>query len=122
MSWPAFFRTVLLASAVAGAATVMDAAQATERPRDLIYADSYGNLVIYSRAGYKRIIVGQGHLASELNAYANDGAEEPRVVRRHDGEAGADCYYPPYLWKGRSYMYGLSEGEIPQPPLVCSRQ
>jgi hypothetical protein len=27
-----------------------------------------------------------------------------------------DCYRPPHLWKGRSYMYGLPDGEVPQAP------
>ncbi len=36
---------------------------------DRIYADSFGNLIVHSRTGYKRIVVGQGHLAGELAAY-----------------------------------------------------
>jgi hypothetical protein len=26
----------------------------------------------------------------------------------------SDCYRPPVLVKGRSYMYGLSDGEMPE--------
>ena len=36
---------------------------------DRVYADSFGNLVIHSRSGYKRIVVGAGHLAEELAGY-----------------------------------------------------
>ena len=87
---------------------------------DHIYADSFGNLVIQSPNGYKRIIVGQGHLAKSLRKY--EGVSDSAVYNR-DGaydsygyaEPG-DCYRPPHLWKGRSYMYGLPDGEIPQAP------
>ena len=41
-------------------------ASAWSRYRDHIYADLFGNLVIQSPSGYKRIIVGQGHLAKKL--------------------------------------------------------
>lgn len=95
-------------------------ASAGERLRDRIYADSYGNLVIYSRAGYKRIIVGQGHLAEELAGYS-DAGDEPSVITA-DGDDGGywrDCYRPPVLIKGRSYMYGLADGELPQPAGSC---
>jgi len=33
------------------------AADAASRYRDHVYADSFGNLIVYSRAGYKRIVV-----------------------------------------------------------------
>ena len=32
-----------------------------------------------------------------------------------------DCHRPPYLFKGRSYMYGLPDGVIPQAPLPIGR-
>ena len=42
------------------------------------------------------------------------------VVYLDDDENGyrtyRDCYRPPYLFKGRSYMYGLPDGVIPQAP------
>ncbi|MEQ9181500.1 MAG: hypothetical protein RIF44_22705, partial [Nitratireductor sp.] len=41
---------------------------------DRVYADSFGNLVIRSPSGYKRIVVGQGHLAKELGEYSRAGA------------------------------------------------
>jgi hypothetical protein len=80
-----------------------------------VYDDSYGNLVIISPSGYKRIVVGMGHLAAELE---RDRAPEVVYLDRHGG-IGIRCHTPPVLWKGRSYMYGLAEGEIPTPPRVC---
>ena len=97
-------------------------ALAWSRFHDHIYADSFGNLVVQSPNGYKRIVVGQGHLAKKLSRYERGG--EPSVVYL-DEEADAapdsyrgyrDCYRPPHLFKGRSYMYGLPDGEIPQAP------
>jgi hypothetical protein len=93
-------------------ATQAGSAQAAER--DQVYADNYGNLVIESVTGYKRILVGEGHQAQRLAAYVSAG--EPKVVYA-DGEdrdvASRDCWRPPVLVKGRSYMYGFDEGEIP---------
>ena len=47
------------------AMTVFSAADALawSRFHDYVYANSFGNLVIQSPNGYKRIVVGQGHLA-----------------------------------------------------------
>lgn len=121
MSWAKILQVVSLAAMAAGISGVAGGAQAAERQTDRIYADSFGNLVIVSRAGFKRIVVGQGHLASELNAYSNGGADEPKVVR--GGEyPKTSCYQAPYFWKGRSYMYGFSEGVIPQPPVTCTTE
>jgi len=78
---------------------------------DRVHADSFGNLVVYSSAGYKRIIVGQGHLARELSNYTRGDSEI--AYSGYDGVRQADCYRPPVLVKGRSYMYGLDQGEIP---------
>ncbi len=87
-------------------------AEAGLRHHDRVYADSFGNLVIDSAAGYKRIIVGEGKLAKQLSEYT--GAGQPAVVYDESDEAGAPgCYQPPVLVKGRSYMYGLSDGEMP---------
>ncbi len=85
-------------------------ASAGSRHHDRVYADSFGNLVIESTAGYKRIVVGEGELAKELAAYI--GAAEPKVVYADD-YGHQDCYRPPVFVKGRSYMYGLSDGEMP---------
>lgn len=82
--------------------------------RDRVYADSFGNLVIESAAGYKRILVGEGKLAKELSDYT--GAGQPSVVYENESDdvSGRDCYRPPVFVKGRSYMYGLSDGEMPE--------
>ena len=87
--------------------------------QDRVYADSFGNLVVEGAAGYKRIVVGQGHSARELAAYM--GATGPKVIYldQQGDQAERHCYRPPMLLKGRSYMYGFSEGEIPQPGLRC---
>lgn len=78
---------------------------------DRVHADSFGNLVVDSAAGYKRIIVGQGHHARELSQYMQaDGAQ---VVYLGEAERPADCFRPPVLVKGRSYMYGFDQGVIP---------
>lgn len=88
------------------------------RYHDHVYADSFGNLVIQSPSGYKRIVVGQGHLAKQLSRYERTGDSD--VVYLDEDGAGdrvyRDCYRPPHIWKGRSYMYGLPDGVIPQAP------
>ncbi|MET2832446.1 hypothetical protein [Mesorhizobium shangrilense] len=84
------------------------------RHQDRVYADSFGNLVIDSAAGYKRIIVGEGKLAKELSAYTSAG--QPKVLYENESDDAVsheDCYRPPVFVKGRSYMYGLSDGEMP---------
>jgi hypothetical protein len=87
------------------------------RYRDHIYADSFGNLVIQSPSGYKRIVVGQGHLAKELSHYERTGdADIVYLDKESDDVFYRDCYRPPHLWKGRSYMYGLPDGVVPQAP------
>lgn len=81
---------------------------------DRVYADSFGNLIIHSPAGYKRIIVGEGHMADQL-ASSTD-ASGPDVVYLDEADRNVDageCYRPPWLIKGRSYMYGFDQGEIP---------
>jgi hypothetical protein len=90
-------------------------ALAGDRHRDHVYADSFGNLVIESAAGYKRILVGEGKLAKELSDYTSAG--QPRVIYENESDDVAehrDCYRPPVFVKGRSYMYGLSDGEMPE--------
>lgn len=78
------------------------------------HADSFGNLIVYSPAGYKRIIVGQGHVLAEYEAQA---ASESQLYE-DDGpavEAYRHCYTVPGMFKGRSYMYGLPDGVVPTP-------
>ena len=105
-----------IAGALACAAVIALGSQASAdtRVRDRVYADSFGNLVIHSAAGYKRIVVGEGHLAKELGAYT--GSDEPAIVEYEPGRIVVrDC--PAVLLKGRSYMYGLPDHVVPQPAL-----
>ena len=90
-------------------------ALAGTRHHDRVYADSFGNLVIDSAAGYKRIIVGEGKLAKKLADYTSAG--QPKVIYQNESDeisGYSDCYRPPVFVKGRSYMYGLSDGEMPE--------
>jgi hypothetical protein len=113
---------ISIAFLTAGIAVFLAAdARAWTRFHDHVYADSFGNLVIQSPSGYKRIVVGQGHLARQLSKYEH--ASNPEVVYLDEGGDGydggyvyRDCFRPPYLFKGRSYMYGLPDGVIPQAP------
>lgn len=107
----------LLASLVVGLAMP---ALASGRSYDHVYANSFGNLIVESAAGYKRIVVGQGRHARELSQYS--GAGRPKVAQFDGGNGmatGADCYQPPFLVKGRSYMYGFDQGEIPMQGGPC---
>jgi hypothetical protein len=100
---------IALAGAAMGAAWVIGlAAPAAAWDRDVVYADSFGNLVIESAAGYKRIVVGEGADAQRLGGYIGGGYSDGS-----ERVAAAECYRPPVLVKGRSYMYGFDEGEIP---------
>lgn len=105
----------------AAATLVASAAFAGGQGSDRVHADSFGNLVIQSQAGYKRIIVGMGHTAE---AYNQTGSYyEPEVVYLDAPQPSRSvtvCSRPPHVWHGRSYMYGLQEGVIPQAPLVCN--
>ena len=104
-----------LAAMAAAALLAAGPAFASEWTGERVHADSFGNLVINSPAGYKRILVGMGHVA---RAYQVTGSYyEPEVV---EYEAPArHCTRPPYRWQGRSHMYGLDKGEVPQAPVVC---
>lgn len=113
--------TVFAAAAVAALAA--GPAGAGGLIQDRVHADSFGNLVIHSPAGYKRIIVGMGHTADAYNLTGSYYEPEGPEVVALDGRAGASdarrCWRPPYVWHGRSHMYGLPQGVIPQAPLVC---
>lgn len=107
-------RTCFLALAGAALAAGASLPASAGGSRDRVYADSFGNLIIHSPAGYKRIIVGEGHMAKELSDFTSAG--EPDVVYLDEDDrvaATRGCYRPPYLLKGRSYMYGFDQGEIP---------
>jgi hypothetical protein len=119
MRLTAFWTGLLAMPAIAVSALILASAPAAAGKylKERVYDDSFGNLIIISPSGYKRIVVGKGYIAAEMEeerrreaaAYAPDGGHR---AYRH-------CYRPPVLWKGRGYMYGLAEGEIPQPPLIC---
>lgn len=96
------------------------AASAGGRYHDRVYADSFGNLVVESASGYKRILVGEGRLAKQLQAYtAGDAAEHEHYRPTRTGLYFDNCYRPPVLLKGRSYMYGLDDGVVPEPSGRC---
>jgi len=103
----------LLPLALAGGLLAGPAMPASAGSPDLVYADSFGNLVVESSAGYKRIIVGQGHRARQLSKFMHSG--DRRTIYPDDGDSVArgDCWRPPVLVKGRSYMYGFDQGVIP---------
>ncbi len=93
-------------------------ASADDLVHDAVYANSFGNLVVQSPYGYKRIIVGEGYRAKQLMGYSQNS--EPKVLYADPAEAVAvNCYRPPMMWRGRSFMYGLPDGVVPQPPLIC---
>lgn len=105
----------LAASLAVSAAVVLAqpaAAGFVEPAAERAYADSYGNLVVHSPAGYKRIVVGQGHLAERRAADAG-----PRVVYLDDERYRVRnvyrCVRQPAVVHGRSYMYGLPDGAVP---------
>lgn len=110
------FGTGMVLAAALSAAALMPAAAGTYA-KERVYDDSFGNLIILSPSGHKRIVVGMGHIAVEMEQERSESSayrhgDGYRVVKRH-------CYRPPHIWKGRGYMYGLADGEIPQAPLVC---
>lgn len=112
------FMTLAAAITVGAAATSASAGSAYH---DHIYADSFGNLIIHSRDGYKRIVVGAGHLAEELAGYERTGDEDVVYLDEEPtGTVERDCYRPPVLVKGRSYMYGFDQGVIPLRGGPCS--
>lgn len=90
--------------------------QAESSYSDRIYADSFGNLVVHSRSGSKRIVVGQGALARELADYERPHAPDLAYVDSEDAAVPYECWKPAVLLKGRSYMYGLEDGEMPDLP------
>jgi hypothetical protein len=83
---------------------------------DRVHADSFGNLVIHSRSGYKRIVVGKGHLAIDAAGVQEPGGRGEFYRRYGLNEASYWCWRPAVLLKGRDYMYGLADGELPDLP------
>jgi len=105
---------LLFAAALLAGSAAVSLAPAEARTRDHVYADSFGNLVVDSAAGYKRILVGEGKLAGRLSDYVGAGRPETGYYREQDSYVEPNCYRPPVFVKGRSYMYGLSDGEMPE--------
>lgn len=111
-------RSVGLAAVAAVVALAASApASAGSFYHDHAYADSYGNLVIYSPAGYKAIVVGKGYLAPKLAA---ETGKVPHIARGAAAPGAvyylADrCARSAVLLHGRSYMYGLPENVVPVP-------
>jgi hypothetical protein len=111
-------KRAVLAAALAGAvgASVLPASAANIAfYKEVIYADSFGNLIIYSPSGYKRIVVGRGFLADELSQY---GAGKPTVIYPDPTDEGTlhkvrHCQEFGVLLHGRSYMYGLPDNVVP---------
>lgn len=111
-------------SAAAGTVLLLaGAAVAGEFQGGSAYADRFGNLVYHSPSGFKQIMVGQGHRVDEARAAGigpypeivsadQAGVQEGRLIGRH-------CYSRAEFWRGRDRMYGLREGEIPQPRIIC---
>lgn len=99
----------LLVGFVSGVGSPVFAANYTQ---DDVYANSFGNLIVDSAAGYKRIIVGQGYQASKMSRYMR-GSNSNGAYPDPSSYAGGDCYQPPVFVKGRSYMYGFDQGIIP---------
>lgn len=109
--------SAVVATAIAMTIALSSGAEAGGKHKERVFDDSFGNLVIISPSGYKRIVVGAGYLAQELEAMREpkvvymDEYEDTRHVRR--------CHRPPYRWVGRSRMYGLEAWEVPTAPVVC---
>lgn len=107
-------RHAALAAALAGGVAVCAPAMAGGY-HDRVHADSFGNLIINSPSGYKRIVVGQGHLARELAEYSRAG--QPDVVYLDGSEARVRatrrCRVDGVLLHGRGYMYGLPDNVVP---------
>jgi hypothetical protein len=89
------------------------ASQAGGLYHEHVYADSFGNLIVYSPSGYKRIVVGRGYLAEQMKASQASG---PKVVYLdRDSRAVTTCHRHAVLLHGRSYMYGLPDNVVPEP-------
>ena len=105
---------ILAGAAMTAVLAITAATPAAAWERDRVYADSFGNLVIESAAGYKRILVGEGKAAREWSGHTDAGHPNMIYESESDEIGMLDCYRPPVFVKGRSYMYGLSDGEMPE--------
>ena len=111
--------TVLSASFIGALLAAAALSPAAAESGDYAYADTFGNLVIESAAGYKRIIVGAGHDAERLAGYTTERRAAPAPEPSDGPSAARDCYRPAVLVKGRSYMYGFDQGVIPTLGAPC---
>jgi hypothetical protein len=53
-------------------------------------------------------------MAKKMAGYAEQAGKPKVIYFNRDAGPWADCYRPPVFVKGRSYMYGLSDGEMPE--------
>lgn len=107
------YRFMLPAALLAAAAATPGAA--SDLYGDRVHADSFGNLVVYSAAGYKRIVVGKGYLAPEFARLHGTAGEESYYEEAAPAPSYRPCRRPPAMFKGRSYMYGLPDHVVPVP-------
>ncbi len=103
------------AAAFAGLLFLSGGAEAG-RIGELSYSDSFGNLVVLSPSGYKRVLVGQGDLAPSGTATTPDVIyfdERVHPTSQHRfPEAAYRCSGGAAVYRGRGYMYGLSRDEV----------
>jgi len=113
----------IIAAAILATTASITSAGAGSVSGDLVHADSFGNLVIYGSSGYKRIVVGAGHLAPRFDRGSTCcGVADPDVVyldERGQGAPRVTCSREPVVLHGRSYMYGLPQGAVVVPVRTC---
>ena len=115
-------KLIVIAGLAAGTVSLAGGAGA-----EAVFADGRGNLVIQSDAGYKQIYVGKGHLAGEVVARAV--TESPDVVyfmadpksQHRFPKAAYRCSGGAAVYRGRSFMYGLTRDEVAVLPNNCPR-
>ena len=83
-----------------------------------VEADAYGNAIIRTNGGAKIIAVGQAGLAATFVA-ADTGADFTTDIIKAEL---AKCREVGIILKGRSYMYGVSDGDpVPQATkIICN--
>jgi hypothetical protein len=113
-------KSTAIAFAAALLAASASIAAAGSLYQDQVHADSFGNLVIHSPAGYKRIVVGAGEAASGYRATGSYYETDAPRIAWHGGQRlqlrpYRDCAFGAVLLHGRSYMYGLPDHVVPTP-------
>ncbi|TKT82837.1 hypothetical protein [Aquamicrobium sp. LC103] len=111
------FRAGLAALALTISAIGM--ANAGSLYEDQVHADSFGNLVVYSSAGYKRILVGKGYAAESYNLTGSYHEPEILLYDAPPPQRRLRCSRYPVVLHGRSYMYGLPRNVVPVPTGIC---